>query len=328
MNNMHKAIILGIVITLSVVSSAYFFQQSNLSPALIPQLSNPQVLLGPLSNTSFWLGIILFAFTLMLFYAATLTLQEKEAMITAAAGTAIGLLLSILLFNNPLFFSLVGLAFLTGSVVFVKMSNAQRMELRWLKNARAAGSATGKLNLLIAIGLFVSVAAVSYTPSNRIILNQTFEDFVTKQALDSSDSLTDAGTDLLIQTQQQGLNVIQNLPTYQALLDNDNVEDQAFVGSMNLISEQLNSPSFKEEIRKKMAQQGGTNQATFSKVVQQIPLIKTIEDNWWWMVALTVTLVFLFISNIIIKPLVMMGAAFIAFLVGIFTQNPKTKSSP
>jgi len=261
-----KDIAFIILIALSVILWAYFFNASGIALKELFKFTSLGSIISRITSSSFILFLFLFPLTIALITIYSKTRKDKTiSIISSFIGVIIGLIVSFLAFSNLTELWIAGLFYLIGVILLIETTYTRLEELKKYITFRILGEASHKIVLLTAVGLFIS--AILITLPNKESFSKDLEQSLIKNALKGvtgkDNSLTEMTANATIAMQKQTAELsatemikmqketIQQLTAqeqFQKLKTSTDPNAQAYAISMEQLQNYMDTPEYKQKV--------------------------------------------------------------------------------
>jgi len=320
-----KNFIFLFLISLSIILWAFFLNSTGLTITQMLNLGEIEKTISQINSTNFIMFLLLFPLTIGLTVIHCKTEENKiNSFIVTISGALIGLVLSLLLFVNMQEFILIGVFYLIALFLTVETIYVKLAELKKYISLRLLGTAIHKTGTIIAIGLFLVVAMTVY--ENQEIYSEQIDNQLLKIAGgdQAKEPLTDYTIDLLIQSQQQTVNQMTELPTFDALETSVDPNAMAFHAGIVLLKDKINSAEYRQQIEKEINKKQDVSdeqlKGVLESVKQQMPLFGLITEFLWLIEGFAFMSIFLLLSNTIFYILTVIYGLIIEQIYGLINK--------
>ncbi|PIN98138.1 MAG: hypothetical protein COT90_05630 [Candidatus Diapherotrites archaeon CG10_big_fil_rev_8_21_14_0_10_31_34] len=298
------------LIFLSIILWAYFLNETGLMLKEMLNLGELENVIGKLKSTAFLFFVFTFPISIALNVIHSKIEENKiNSFIVGLGGTAIGLIVSMLLFSNLQGYLLVGVFYLIGRALTIELIYTKKLELKKYVSFRLLGTGIHRTGTILAIGLFLIIAIT--VNSNQEIYEQQIDQQLLEVAggEQTTEQLTELFVDSMIETQKQTAQQIIELPQFQALENSPDPNAVAFHQAILIQKDYLNSIEYRQKIEEEISkkQNLGDNelQGVLDSVKQQMPVFGIMTDFLWLIMGFAFFSAVLLLSNTIFYVLVL-----------------------
>ncbi|MEW6295823.1 MAG: hypothetical protein AB1467_06060 [Candidatus Diapherotrites archaeon] len=306
-----KDIVFIILIALSIILWAYFFNASGIALKELFNFTSIGSITSKITSSSFILFLLLFPLTIALIAVYSKTRKDKIiSIISSLIGVLIGLIVSLLAFSNLTELWIAGLFYLIGITLSIEMTYTRLEELKKYIAFRILGEASHKIVLLTAVGLFLSAILITLPDKESFSkdLEQSLINNALKGVTGKDNSLTEVSATAMIAMQKETVQQLTAQEQFQKLKTSTDPNAQAYALSIEQLQNYMSTPEYKqqvlEEAQKKQESSGSTIgeeqvQATLESMKQKMPLYGLIMNYMWLIVSFALMSIFLLIGNTI-----------------------------
>jgi len=314
----------GFLVFVSMILWGFFLNSTGISIETLLGLNGFGTIISIFFSLGFLLFVLFFPLTIALVSSLASVFDRQHLYAVSIGPFVLFAVAAILFFQNLQEFWIVGVVYLVALVLAIEASFIKFSELKSLVFLRVAGSAVSQVNGLVALALFVSVALFVLPSQKEIVLEleeKTIFSLIKEQGVASD--FTDASAIVFVEGQKQGISSVISTPQFEKLTQKPDPDVQEFVILFNALSVQVNSDQYlsqvKQELSKQSQEEVGQDELAkaFEKAKQSIPLVSFIEEYFWLIAGITVASTYLFIGNLLFKPV---GAVY-GFFLGLFVEN-------
>lgn len=230
----------------------------------------------PLIEKTMTMEFLLFLFLIPLiitiYYIISTTFEIKKAFLIIIPSWLIGTLIGLILFNL-MEFILLFLITTIGIFLLVRENDKE--------NAFSTGfSFSKKFTLLFSIGLFLTI--LSITLPNATEFEENFSIDILETTIGSEDeNLRDMIETPLIEsiilTQEQTIQSIKNLPSYQSLKQKQDVDVQLFTMQIKSMQDIISSQEYRDELEVQRSSMQGLSE----QITKDLPIINNLARFSW-----------------------------------------------
>lgn len=321
--NFMQPAIATVLLLASMLAWGFFLNSTGMSFEILLGQNGFTKIFDTIVSTGFAFFALIFPLTIALLCVYSKILERKEmyAIITISF-TVFGLIVFVFL-KNIAGFTIAGILLFVSFFIATETCFIKFKELKKLPFMRASMSALSQVNLFLGIGLFLSAAFFVFPNQQQIITELEEKTIALAINKDLKTELIDSSSLIFIEGQKQTINSMTSNPLFEALYSSPDPNAVAFAQATNLLSQTINSQSYLQEIKNQANQLSEHQlseqsiQNTFNEAKKTIPIIGLIENNFWLIFALTISSLYLFIANVLFKPL----TAIYGLVLGLFIQN-------
>lgn len=300
------------LIAISIILWTSFLGASAVSGVNVLTTKGFAEMLEKASSVNFILFALLLPLTISLVSLLAFYFDRVKAYATAFGAELLGLVVLVALNGFDVAGIVTAFFFGAGTVALLEFSYLKKEEYKKLVTFRTTSSAAKVFFVLLAVGVFLGTAALAYGENEKNV--KEFGDTVMELAfrpIGGGEGLSEKLADVLIQSQSQALQQITATPQFQKLRGKEDVDVQTFVLLIDKTQENVNSPLARarivEELNKQM--QSATEVLNFDVLRKQSPMLESIAQNYWLILAFTFTSFFTLIANLILANLAGIYAA-------------------
>jgi hypothetical protein len=322
-------IVFIVLIFLSIVLWAYFLNSSNLTLERFFEINSFKSVLKEFFSTNFIAFLLTFPLTYAFIVNACNSLEKKEALITVLLGVLLGLLFSLAVFQNLLFYWIAGIFYFASFLLIIEIYFIRKTELKKFKQLRLLNETTQKSVVITALGVFVLIA-LTVLSQQEVFINK-FENQLVSIALPSilqqqeNSKLLETSADLIIETQKSMLEQIINSPAFLELKSVENPKVLAFVLGIEQLENELNSPEYRQKVLQEISSKKNeiVSEKEIRKAIQglkdSIPFYSVLTKYLWLLMAFISASFFLLIGNTVFRLLAIIYGLILGKVLGNLT---------
>lgn len=264
------------IISIILISISFFLlslTKINLTDLITINIFN---LIEKTTNLEFILFLIMLSLIITFYFHISNILKTKKAMIIILSSWLIGIIINTLLFNLTEFFLVFFIATI-GIFLFLR------------ENEQQSSFSTGflvskKFVLFFSIGLLISLLLI--TVPNAKELEDNFTNEILKTTIgdgqDLKQLLEEPIIETIISTQEQTILSIQTLPSYQKLIQKDDIDVKQFIMNLEIMQEIISSEEYKQELSEQMSSASELSTDDLSQqLIEDLPIIKNLAKISW-----------------------------------------------
>ena len=304
-----KDIVFIVLIALSVILWAYFFNSSGLGLKEIFKFSAINSTIDKILSAPFILFLLSFPLTIALITIYSKIRGDKIiSIISCLIGVIIGFLVSALAFSNIAGLWIAGIFYLIGVILLIEMTYTRLQELKKYIAFRLLGEASHKIVLFTAIGLFLSSALITFADNEKYTkdLEQNMIKTVLGGMTGKENSLAEAAADQMISVQRETVQQLTAQEQFQALKTSSDPNAQAYALTIEQLQNKMETEEYKQAVMKEVQKNVNEKiigeeqiQTTLDSMKEKMPLYGIVMKFMWLIEAFGVMSIFLLIGNTI-----------------------------
>ncbi|VVC00668.1 Uncharacterised protein [uncultured archaeon] len=313
----------ALMIALSIAAWGFFLYQSGITGINTLTTKGVSEMLSKATSLGFILFALGLSFTVGIIALLPHFYGRQKAYIVSFGGAFAGLAALIAMFGFAATGFITAIFFGIGIVAMLESVYLKKGELKRFVTFRTTASAAKALFILLAIGFFISTALVERADNEKNV--KEFGDSVMELAIKPNaggSGLTDRLAETLLASQKQAIAMISSSQQFQNLRGKQDPDVQAFVLSMDAIQQGMDSPEAKKKVADELAKRADESQQviTFDLIRQQSPALDLIAKYYWLVIAGSMAMLFMFLSNILLSNLAGFFAAAMRKIIEITAQ--------